>query len=45
MRLGLRVSVKEPLHVLGAGQHGFGGRDTSGGGFLPRRFAACRTKA
>ena len=30
MRLGLRVST-EALHVLGAGQHGFVGRDNRAG--------------
>ena len=30
MRLGLRV-FDESLHVLGAGQHGFAGRDNSVG--------------
>lgn len=30
MRLGLRVS-NDALHVLGAGQHGFAGRDKRGG--------------
>ncbi len=30
MRLGLCVS-NEPLYVLGAGQHGLGWRDKSGG--------------
>ena len=29
MRLGLRVA-NAALHVLGAGQHGFGGRDNRG---------------